>query len=454
MKYTAINIGPIGHTFSLARKPREFWAASYMFSYLMKLLVEEVEKTDDVTLISPNITEESNAVGLYPDRAYFSSEKEIQGLSAKIGDVRNSFIKKFGDGAKDYFNITATCVEGSSLNEVIKELNNRLDILELNERAFIEDSEDAIREFLLKPSFEKLPSIVSLETIANANRAGKSYNDYVCIVQADGDNIGTTFQHLTKDGQNTDISGKLAAFGLKASKAVENAGGLPIYAGGDDLLFIAPVVGEDDQNVFELIKKIDGYFQPISDEVKNLGLKNKDGREIVPSMSYGVSVTYEKFPLYEAWKKADKLLAQAKAVKGKNAIVWEIQKHSGSTHAGAFSKSDTSLYEAFNSVIDNSNNEAVVSAVAHKLRDSEGLFALWVDKDEKTREARIDAFFDKVIDTVENKKYKDSVKALLVELFKKTASSEDSVKDKVERLSLRIYGMLRTAKFINGEEDK
>ncbi|MDR2511860.1 MAG: hypothetical protein LBC89_05325, partial [Bacteroidales bacterium] len=33
--YTAISIGPIYKTLTMARKPLEIWAASYLFSYLM-----------------------------------------------------------------------------------------------------------------------------------------------------------------------------------------------------------------------------------------------------------------------------------------------------------------------------------------------------------------------------------------------------------------------------------
>lgn len=53
MKYLAISIGPIIKTFSMARKPREFWAASYLFSYLMQCILKVFDNEEKVELLSP-----------------------------------------------------------------------------------------------------------------------------------------------------------------------------------------------------------------------------------------------------------------------------------------------------------------------------------------------------------------------------------------------------------------
>ena len=50
MKYSAINIGPIISTLGMARKPRELWAASFLFSHLMKCIYAEAEKAKAVIL--------------------------------------------------------------------------------------------------------------------------------------------------------------------------------------------------------------------------------------------------------------------------------------------------------------------------------------------------------------------------------------------------------------------
>ncbi len=43
-KYIALTLGPIIKTLSLAKKTRELWGASYMFSYLMRGIVGELQK--------------------------------------------------------------------------------------------------------------------------------------------------------------------------------------------------------------------------------------------------------------------------------------------------------------------------------------------------------------------------------------------------------------------------
>jgi hypothetical protein len=52
MRYTAINIGPIIGTMSMARKVKALWCASYMFSYLMECIVKEIEGAK-ITILSP-----------------------------------------------------------------------------------------------------------------------------------------------------------------------------------------------------------------------------------------------------------------------------------------------------------------------------------------------------------------------------------------------------------------
>ena len=64
MKYTGINIGPIVDTLSLARKPKELWAASYMFSYLMERILKAV-KDKGLRIVSPaEPSDNDRSVGL------------------------------------------------------------------------------------------------------------------------------------------------------------------------------------------------------------------------------------------------------------------------------------------------------------------------------------------------------------------------------------------------------
>lgn len=447
--YTAITIGPIGHTFSLARKPREFWAASYLYSHLMKSIIQSL-KDNGIEVISPaEPTLSKLGVGLYPDRVFFEGGEDFKfNIEKFCNDLEIS-------EAKDYFKVLQSSDEYDSAKNAIIGLNKKLDRLELSNYTFDKESEDAVRTLLQKENKEvkekkhdsrwpdifldafndrKFP-VESLENLAKKYETdGKkhSFNDYFCIVQADGDNMGKTIEK----GNIKDISEALVRYAEEVVPVISDYGAMPIYAGGDDLLFIAPVVGKDEKNVFDLIDDIDKTF--------NEKFKDMKGS---PSLSYGISITYYKFPLYEAWKKASSLLfGNAKNVNGKNAIAWELQKHAGSSFTGAFSKSKTDktdLYKAFKDVIAIKNQkETLVAAVSHKLRENEGLLDLF--KKSGDLDVRLNAFFDKIIDAENAKDYKDKVKELLIQLY---ATKED-------KITRTIYGMLRTAKFINGEEDK
>lgn len=74
--YLAITIGPIYHTLQQARKTRELWAASYLFSRLTELLIEEVARAPlSATVLLPTKIGQADAkekygAGIYNDRLY------------------------------------------------------------------------------------------------------------------------------------------------------------------------------------------------------------------------------------------------------------------------------------------------------------------------------------------------------------------------------------------------
>ena len=67
-----------------------------------------------------------------------------------------------------------------------------------------------------------------------------------------------------------------------------------------------------------------------------------------PTLSYGVSVSYYKFPMAEAKDLSGDLLDEVKNVpKGteKNKIRWRVRKHSGQLFGGTFDKNRPEQYE-------------------------------------------------------------------------------------------------------------
>lgn len=495
MIYSAINIGPIIATLGMARKPRELWTASYLFSYLMKCIIEALPKEK---IISPAIfgNDEKKGIGLYPDRVF------IKDYSVSYKDMVTPVVNQVANNLNidaQYFNVMTVSGEYDQDSDAIRDLNTKLNNLELFNMGCDGSLSDKIRKQLknAKPLFldalgEKKLQVDSLGEIAAvelqkmtmeedwdsfvsnirsddqeiAKKAYsyltkeklKSYHKYICIVQADGDNMGKAVSHpKLPDGKVKEISNALLKFGEKAKVAIEEFGGFPIYAGGDDLLFIAPVVGKDYTNIFQLLKKLDnesfGEVKRIVEECK-LQTEDDEKNDIHVSLSFGVSITYYKYPLYEALESARSLLFdKAKKVSGKNAVSLNLRKHSGGSFSLEFSNSDKDLEQAFENIISASGiEESVVSAMGHKIREAQGLFKLWIGRDDAS--SRNENYFKKYLeynpDKADEKKtasdiYKDTALNLLNVLFKNSSADE-------AKISQTMYAMLRVAKFIKGEE--
>lgn len=459
MKYLAINIGPIIATLGIARKPRELWAASFLFSHLMKCIYVETEKAG-ATIISPaKPKEEKNKVGIYPDRIYLKGEVDVKRVISEA--VISFYYDLLGDKTLNlsYFNLMSTTCEADKESEAIATLNQQLDVLELCNYATDGDAAQTIYDIISEkkdsPLFnladgKYIKEIKSIEEIAGVQRKGhpeikeKSHHRYFCVVQADGDNVGKTVSHPSlNDGEVLEISKELVQFGLDATKLIDEFGGLPIYAGGDDLLFIAPVVGKNNKQIFQLLDDIENQaFKGVQDKVGKLGLKDKDGNLIKASLSFGVSITYYKYPLYEALESARNLLfGKAKGIRDKKAVAWSLRKHSGGTFEAAFSLKDTELKTQFENLIAATTDKDTVSAIAHKLRQEEALVNIVLESNSADR---LDALFEKVLEFDKDKaSYFNAVKAIMPTLFK-TIGKKDYIQT--------LYGLLRTAKFIKGEE--
>ncbi len=512
-KYIAINIGPIISTFEMARKPRELWAASYLFSYLMRCIYEEVKKVNNVTIISPEKPKETkNKIGIYPDRLFIKGEFSVKEV---IKNARNTFCKNTGLDNRiieQYFNLMSVTCEESSGSKAIGTLNQYLDVLELCNYAASCDAAETVRRLITKTNNSPLfyletgdrnvfpynintlaeiatsqlsainqeewrrvrDSAREIEREAEKKRSEEvgqenvednpmssididedsfynqlsaipdfsnnilSHHKYFCVIQADGDNVGKTVSHekLTDDNLKK-ISEALVDFDVKASEKIRTFGGLPLYAGGDDLLFIAPVVGNDGSNIFNLLEQIESEsFKGVFEAVKNSNLG------ITASLSFGISITYYKYPLYEAFESARTLLFDtAKQIPSKKALAWSFRKHSGGLYDASFSLTDSEFKEAFYELIHSTTKKIVVSVVSHKLRQAEDLVRI-VMRDYNSNPDRLDALFEKILEFQHNSFF-NSLKRIMPLLYKEVGE---------DKFISTLYSLLRTAKFINGED--
>lgn len=269
MKYAAINIGPIIDTISMARKPRELWAASYLFSFLMECIIEEIKKKGK-TIVSPASLDSNKkiGVGLYPDRIYLKDITDEE-LKDVVDKAFCTFSAKTEIG-RDYINVMYVSIESEDGEGVIKTLNRLLDCTELYNRPVTDESRGNVLDLIQKkygsplfmhafgyPKFkiralekiatyqllklkdqaeiEKEPcdearekenkdETVDLETTedefykqikAKFKNDYHSYHKYICVVQADGDNMGSIISALKNEEVMT-LSAALLGYGEKA----------------------------------------------------------------------------------------------------------------------------------------------------------------------------------------------------------------------------------------------
>ncbi len=212
---------------------------------------------------------------------------------------------------------------------------------------------------------------------------------YIAIVRADGDHIGNLFKTMNKSGQLDNkaqrLADALADYSLAAVDAVESFGGVPVYAGGDDLLFFAPVsiekkteAGWERGNVFDLLDTLDGLFQEkvAGSELVTSILGELGGK--IPTMSYGLSVSHYKYPLSESLYNAQRLLFNDIKNQGnRNGVAWQLTKHSGFGF-GMVSKKDDNSFSIFKRLLSEKRTKAesggvFLASVMHKLESLEGL---------------------------------------------------------------------------------
>lgn len=207
--YTAITIGPIGKTLDKARSVKSLWTASYLFSWIMRELLEKLPKEErpegNFEVLSPHragkdVSEEtSKKVGLFPDRLFAKGvlkegEKgELEEIKEEIfGELAGKFISTFqgeekdieqkitkerdqkrkreleeiknrysnaalkgGDIRKyleDYLSISCITVELNSDCNILEQLNKYLDTQELFNKASSHTDEDYMELFIEAPN--------------------------------------------------------------------------------------------------------------------------------------------------------------------------------------------------------------------------------------------------------------------------------------------------------------
>lgn len=474
MKYTAITIGPIYKTMQKARSSKAIWSASYLFSYMMKFIYQKVENEigkDNILLPSYQETNEKLKVGIFPDRILFEGGlKDFKQLKSDlINDLADKILEDVGGNIKDiktylenYLLINKVEKEIAEDKSAVKTLNSLLDTSELFQKTNSKTETDYLSEFFemknkgynqfINDEFGEQP-IKSIEDIVKDS----SKNNYIAIVQADGDSFGRFITNLTKK-EVQEVSKNLFNFSKKAVKTIKEYGGVPIFAGGDDLMFFAPVIMEK-QTIINLTQQIDADFKT---EVLDKILDKLNGQK-APTLSYGINISYYKYPLDQALNNAGSLLFDKAKQENKNAIALRVTKHSGQVFETILHKNN-SFFVDIQKLFENIDLKSdFISGFMYKLSPlSEVIKGIALSGD---LENRFDAFFENYFDEDIHKKsleqgFLSSVKKLIIKIYQeneikglsdeKKKGEKKSPLDKANDKNLnKLYSVLRFHQFIN-----
>jgi len=429
MTYIALTIGPIYKTLANAKKPKELFASSYIFSYIMREIIEHFK---DRTFITPYIKEDSifdknSAVGLFHDRFIFQSQEgDLKRLEERIEEVCSDIAEKLDlqpKQVRDYLQFHYFQKELCEDANPIMELSPYLDTQEL---FFQTTQDDSFAKKLRRKKGDRDNFLTEQKKIVHDLKK-LSYNKYFCIVHADGDNMSKAIADKEKIEK---VSKELFEYCKEAHKTIKAFGGQTIFAGGDDLLFFAPVVSKDgSETIFDLCHRIGEDFNERISEA---------------TLSFGISINYIKHPLYEALEESRALLGKAKSGE-KNGIAFTVTKHSGQAFSTRVPKSEEALYKHFLNLTrialtQLDEEKEFLHSIHHKIDAHKKLL-----KQIQTKE-RFKNFFDNNFNESGHEKYA-SFFSDLVEFF----DIANQAKGNAQTLDL-LYATLRFVKFIKGDK--
>jgi CRISPR-associated protein Cmr2 len=503
MKYTAITIGPIFKTLQRAKKTREIWAGSFLFSnIIMGRIIDKLKSKGfdkNIIIPYPEVNKQKLPhVGLFPDRLVMQGDHfdTLNGIIDEVKDELKNEFKKVRCSAQDidsyidnFFTlniVTADANENNALDEMLEFLKTS----ELYQKPVSKDPmciEKLLQNVTKTVFYDKVfgsgrsfPSIIEISASKiykyfdinklidslDKKRDDDDFDDdlikklveinnfkqahkYIAIVYSDGDRIGSIVKKIYETSKNPtsdlkQFSKILSEFASKATEIVNEYGGETIYAGGDDLLFFAPVLTHD-SNIFKLINKIDDIFQQYI--IENTDLKDViSGLNPQPSMSYGVSITYYKFPMHEAMDEAHNNIQKAKEA-GRNRIGYTWQKHSGQAFHDILEKNNNpdTFYRLFIDML-NSDEKKSLTSIMYNLNEHKFILKEIINDDNK-----LDNYFTNFYDEDIHKKERafiDHVKKLIISVRNENngTSADDILK--------KVYNALRFYKFLTQKAEK
>jgi len=423
MKYIALTIGPIYKTLQNAKKPKELFASSYVFSYIMREIIRNFKSREFVTpyIKNEDIFKDSD-IGLFHDRFIFKSqEDDLKKLKVVIDDVISNLANELNIDSESIINYLQINYDEYVLKDSdnpILEITPYLDALEL----FYQTTQDNSFADKLRRQKGDRDNFLTQDKNIIDDLKKLSYNNYFCVVHADGDNMGKA---IAKKENIEEVSKNLFNYCQDSHKKIKNFGGQTIFAGGDDLLFFAPVVSKKtNKTIFQLC-------EDIGDDFKN----RFNG---VSTLSFGVSVNYLKFPLYEALENSRELLFDKAKNEQRDNIAFKVTKHSGQSFEAIVHKGNYDVYTKFLDFVSNITKDEDNSNFLHSLHHKIDTYKSTLELIIKDR-AKLENFFENYFNEDEHKQYREFFDTLID--FMHTSQDLDLV-----------YATLRFIKFIKGDK--
>lgn len=504
--YVGITTGPIIETLCLASRPVSLWCASAMFSWLTEDICNKVIDIGG-HVISPyyNAKKEDNdhysvtaeGLGKYHDRIIFRIESEnTETISSNVDEIIANAKSALAGAIVSEKLATAVGQSEETLNDIIRNylqvryviceksdemkkncilhLSPYLDAAELCPEFYVDQSLQPIMTLFEGDNDDKHNELVKLcfgigknkfslldesgnvrdlpSIAASVQKSDRKIFNYYAVVQADGDNMGRLLQTLNSDDDVEKFSKICLDYTTEAAKMINAFGGMTIYAGGDDLLFISPLENKNGNTIFQLCSEINAVFQKFFKEAYE---------ENVPTLSFGISVNYKKFPLYEALNDALEMLHAAKKVKKddeeKNKTAVRIRKSSGQSTKFRYTNGGK-IYEKLNNILILQADQIVLHSMLYKIALYRPVLAVALANGKDLEQTFNNLFDSEYHETV--KDYIETIRTALAEIYaivKKDKNKDYSLEiifdhsmNSEEEIAIDLlYSLLRTARFFS-----
>ena len=457
-------------------------------------------------------TKRFNGAGVFGDRYIFESEEgDFKKLTKAVKEAYTHLSKKIAsklEVPKDnvepylkhtlkayYFELKFDCTK--SKKDIVHECEKRLAILEQQSvmQPKVSDSHNYLTTFFDRVTNSFLtadawgesisfPTLVEISSETNKVQFDtfaigegvkeenlKPYEKYLAVIYSDGDSMGRT---LSSINEHTPLSRGLFEYNKESTRLINEYGGLPVFCAGDDLFFFAPIykkiewtktTGEQivtykGKTIFDLLEELKAAFNScITKSFDEYKRDHPTINYVIPTLSFGVSVTYYKYPMLEAIQLSQGLLFD-KAKNGsfpselieqkysplKNNIVYSVQKHSGQTRGALLHNNNNETLSAFLDLLrdyislgEKSDNELVTS-VMHCLREKEAVLYNAIKNSNKLK-----YFFENNFDESVHKdkqKFFSSVQKLMNKAYEEyniEEYNEDNPRQKISRYNLLKY---------------